>query len=343
MRPIAGPAPSLADLRDHVAAGLVAEDRVGRLSLFNYTNRCTFSRGWDEVTIEARGLLIDTESGDVVARPWPKFFNHGEPEAVIPSGIPDEVSVKEDGVLAILYPDGGSGRITTRGKLHSPPALMATSVWAERYGAASAPSDWTILMEAVGPSFRILIDYPEDDFVVLGARRISTGEDIARELVAEWAVDVGVRSVATEPVEPLAKMVSRAASLPYTREGWVLRWGSHRVKVKGADYLNLARIAKGLTRDGVRRRWAKGEDVLVPGLPEEMRADVESWIAECEDAVVKAKKETQRLLSSVRGFERRQQVRLIGVKHWLFGAAMSELNGKPHDWRRTVAKQWEEA
>jgi RNA ligase len=47
------------------------------LRIFNYTEQAVYSRNWNEATTVGRGLIVD--DGDIVrARPWPKFFNHGE-------------------------------------------------------------------------------------------------------------------------------------------------------------------------------------------------------------------------------------------------------------------------
>lgn len=45
-----------------------------------YTQQTAYNRDWDEVTSACRGLIL-SPTGEVVARPFPKFHNHGEPEA----------------------------------------------------------------------------------------------------------------------------------------------------------------------------------------------------------------------------------------------------------------------
>ena len=45
-----------------------------------YTQKCQYNKMWDEHTILARGI-VTTRDGDVVSRPFPKFFNLGEIEA----------------------------------------------------------------------------------------------------------------------------------------------------------------------------------------------------------------------------------------------------------------------
>lgn len=94
------------------------------LVILNYTETCAFAREWNFVTSTCRGLIYDEETGDVLARPFPKFFNHGEPGApVIPLDAEVEVTDKLDG----CFPRGttlnlwGGGTVTidkvVRGRL----------------------------------------------------------------------------------------------------------------------------------------------------------------------------------------------------------------------------------
>lgn len=50
------------------------------ISSFNFTSRAFQNKNWDNETVKARGLFIDTETGKVVARGYEKFFNINERE-----------------------------------------------------------------------------------------------------------------------------------------------------------------------------------------------------------------------------------------------------------------------
>ena len=45
---------------------------------FKYNINTTFNQLWDDVTINARGIAFDKDTGEIVARPFRKFFNHTE-------------------------------------------------------------------------------------------------------------------------------------------------------------------------------------------------------------------------------------------------------------------------
>ena len=94
------------DLR---ASEYVKEKDLGEgISSFNFT-RDAFMKGvWDEQTIHARGLFIDTNSGEIVARSYDKFFAIGErPETQMGElkknlKFPVRAYRKENGFLGIF-------------------------------------------------------------------------------------------------------------------------------------------------------------------------------------------------------------------------------------------------
>jgi RNA ligase len=47
------------------------------LSIYNYSRECQYNGNWDRYTLACRGLVLDTE-GNVIAKPFPKFFNYEE-------------------------------------------------------------------------------------------------------------------------------------------------------------------------------------------------------------------------------------------------------------------------
>lgn len=52
---------------------MVARHPTLPLTVYNYTNSCQYTRAWTPVTTAARGLVVD-DAGNVIARPWAKFF-----------------------------------------------------------------------------------------------------------------------------------------------------------------------------------------------------------------------------------------------------------------------------
>ncbi len=107
-------------LNDYISKGLVIGQKHTTLPLaiFNYSRTCQYDRLWDDVTLNCRGLILDTK-GNVVAKPFPKFFNM---EELSDSEIPKEsfeVFEKMDGSLGIFFHYNGEWHMATRGSFTS--------------------------------------------------------------------------------------------------------------------------------------------------------------------------------------------------------------------------------
>ena len=89
----------------------IQEKKYGNISSFNFTKQAFYDRVWDEQTVKARGLYIDTMKGKVVARSYEKFFNVNErPETKFDMlqnklQFPVTTYVKENGFLGIVSYD----------------------------------------------------------------------------------------------------------------------------------------------------------------------------------------------------------------------------------------------
>lgn len=86
----------------------IYEKQLGNVSSFNFTRDAFYDKKWNEQTIKARGLFIDTVNGVVVARSYPKFFNVNErPETRFSMlryklKFPVMAYVKENGFLGMV-------------------------------------------------------------------------------------------------------------------------------------------------------------------------------------------------------------------------------------------------
>lgn len=93
----------------------IQEKRFDHISSFNFTPKAFYDRAWDEQTIKARGLFIDTESNKVVARAYEKFFNINERSetkfGVLKNVLrfPVMAYVKENGFLGLVSYDHKTG------------------------------------------------------------------------------------------------------------------------------------------------------------------------------------------------------------------------------------------
>lgn len=266
--------------RDELEAALLAghvrrqQHSSGRLAILNYTEKCQYERGWNRTTKATRGLIYNTSTGDVVARPWSKFFNYGEPDApTLDLDVPATVTDKIDGSLGILYRWREGWAVATRGSFTSGQAVHATWVLATRYADFTPPEGWTVLVEIVYPGNRIVCDYGDkDDLILLGAVEIATGRSIGPREVPNWHGPCAQTFAAKTLADALA-MPPRPGA-----EGVVVRIGQESVKLKQDDYVRLHRIVTGLNARVVWEHLGNGGTVaeLCEPLPDEFHG----WVGD---------------------------------------------------------------
>lgn len=216
------------------------------LAILNYTRTTQYERKWNLITRRCRGLIYNVESFEVVARPWEKFFNLGE-MGVPPTGTLETITEKLDGILGILYqcPDGQLA-IATRGSFQSEMAITATKILRQRYGHFVPTPYVTYLFELVGPTHKIIVDYPEDDLVCLGTIAIEDGKFRGPERVRDWPG----RCAPSYTEQQYLQILDNPATMQNVpvKEGVVLRYDSGELwKVKFDRYCEIARAIRGLS------------------------------------------------------------------------------------------------
>jgi len=241
--------------------------------IFNYTEKTNYEGAWNEYTLTCRGLILD-DSGDVVARPFPKFFNYGQTGAPAIDPLAEVVVTdKLDGSLGILYPGLGGPAIASRGSFTSEQAEHATKLLRDRYEEYAAEfigEGVTALFEIIYPANRIVCDYGDmDDLILLGGVENATGRTLHPYEMSWPALSAKTFDHAT--------LAEALAAGPRTgAEGLVVyvKATGDRVKIKQEDYLRLHKIVTGLNARAVWEVLANGGDLdtFVAGLPDEFHA-----------------------------------------------------------------------
>ena len=299
------------------------------LWIYNYTPKTQYEGLWNETTKTCRGLILGPNR-EIMARPFRKFFNWGEPTGEQFPAEPFEVFDKVDGSLGILYWVGDEPRIASRGSFTSDQAARATQMLG-RYRDTCRKLDrrYTYLFEMIYPENRIVVDYGNREDIVLLA---AIESDTARELPHDDLIGLGFTVVDCFGIGADVD----ALPLRDGAEGFVLRWPStnQRVKVKYAEYLKIHRLIFGLTE---RRLWEMlrdGEDVgaLREKIPDEFYA----WYTGCTarltsdyDAIVSAARDFIRLNQLDRLSDRREVAGMAkNFEHPFIVFAM--IDGKPY-------------
>jgi RNA ligase len=226
-----------------------------------------------------RGLILD-KKGQIIARPFKKFFNLEEHTAVDIPQEPFEVYEKADGSLGILYWLNDQPCIATRGSFISEQALHATQLFGDRYGSVLAKLDRnvTYLFEIIYPSNRIVVDYGAmDDLVLLGVLDNQTGLDLP--LPQNLGFPVITRHDGINDLGQLKNLEQE------NKEGFVIRFKSgFRLKVKFSEYVRLHRIVTQTSSTVVWEHLASGQSLeeLLERVPDEFYAWVKQTKMELE-------------------------------------------------------------
>lgn len=248
----------LEQLKAHVEEGYVTARKhpYAPFTIYNYTAKVQYEKHWNGVTKTCRGIII-SDDGEIVARPFQKFFNFGEHQGSLPDGEPD-VLEKLDGSLGILYWWEGKPFIASRGSFESEQAAMGTKILHEKYKDVwdTLDKSKTYLFEIIYPENRIVVDYGDEcDLFLLAIIDTESG--------AELPLIEGHYAFRTAGRHPAFKLgeVDLAGFDTENREGFVFRWPNGlRLKVKFDEYTRLHRL---LTNTTARSIW----DILRTGQP----------------------------------------------------------------------------
>jgi RNA ligase len=249
------------------------------LVLFVYSERCVYEQAWNEITVIARGLVLDPASRRIVATPFPKFFNVGEGGHPIPD-LPFEVSEKLDGSLIIVFHHAGRWRAATKGAFDSAQGIWAQARLDGTDLSALRPGT-TYLAEATYPENRIVVRYDEPSLAMLAAYA-EDGFEVDHPALSETADRLGWQMAERHAFGSVSELLAQAESLPRTREGFVIRFGNGtRLKVKGSEYRRIHALISRVTPLAMWEAMAAGDDMeaIRSDLPEEFWDDFDQIVA----------------------------------------------------------------
>jgi RNA ligase len=225
---------------------------------------------WDDITLNCRGLVLDNE-GNVVAKPFPKFFNM---EELSDGEIPKEsfeVFEKMDGSLGIFFHYNGEWHMATRGSFTSEQAIKGMEIATRNTLYMDCVPGFTYLFEIIYTENRIVVDYGNEERLVLLSIVNPEGKELPYEEIVDDGWDIVNRYDGVNDYTKLKEMVSNDA------EGYVIRFsGGMRMKIKGTEYVRLHRI---LTNFSTKDIWEllKNGEPLEPFL-ERVPDEFDKWV-----------------------------------------------------------------
>lgn len=282
---------SMAHLQDLVRSGFTDWRSLGDvyakykegLVLFNYSPEAQYAGRWNYFERVSRGLILDAETGDIVARPFDKFFNWGEGERTTDAPLVN-VTEKMDGSLGIAYMWRGKWHVATRGSFDSEQAQWATE-WLRPRVEDISRNKVTLLFEIIYPENRVVVDYGDRaELVLLAARDLVTGQYAQRKTLVDigeiWSLSVVPTYQASKPED----LVALCATLDANQEGYVAEFADgQRFKFKGEQYKALHRLISGLSFKNTLDAVANGKvDEVRAAIPDEFLGQFNQWVDEIE-------------------------------------------------------------
>jgi len=243
------------------------------LTIWNYSEKVQYDDLFDEITLQCRGLVTD-EDGEVVGRPFKKFFNLSEGKHI---PTPDfTVAAKMDGSLGILFYHKGDWVMATRGSFTSEQAVKGFELL-QKYRYKDLPKDCTFLFEIIYPENRIVCQYEFEDDVLLGMINTKNGDEysIYDNNLDKLGFMLVKRYDGIKDYSLLKDMIKD------NEEGFVVRFfNGDRVKIKGDEYVRLHKIMTNLSTTGVWEVLSSGGEMddLIKDVPDEFYNKIKDYV-----------------------------------------------------------------
>lgn len=251
------------------------------LTIWNYSQKVQYERLWDEITLQCRGLVTNSQ-GEIVARPFKKFFNYEEVETIPSESF--KVYEKLDGSLGILFYYEGEWIFASRGSFTSEQAIKGTELLLQ-YDLSKLLQGYTYLFEIIYPENRIVVDYgKESKLILIGVTHTMIDG-------FEFSVDLPtVQNFGFETVKEFnlgSDITSLKNKIPTDKEGFVLKFDNRentRIKIKGDEYVRLHKIITNISNRDIWEYLKDGKPLyeIIEKVPDEFY----NWVKETKKSLV---------------------------------------------------------
>ncbi len=280
--------------------GYIRKSENENLVLYNYTEKCTYERYWNEYTLQARGLIFDKKTQELIARPFVKFFNLGENEESLLKNLPlnqkYEAYEKVDGSLGVVYYYNNKWNIATRGSLNSEQAIEGQKI-IQKYNTKYLDKKFTYLVEIIYPENKIIVDYgDEKKLILLGCRNTKTGDEKNYCYLEDLSKKIGME-ISKKYNYSIDEMIKLQKTLSKDEEGFVVKFENNlRVKIKGDQYLKLAKIVANISPISLWEVMEKGKvsEKYLAQIPEEILPDINPIKEKLELSFLNIEKEIEK-------------------------------------------------
>ena len=269
--------PKLEDFYKALEENRVSMHESGNYVGFKYNINTTFNQLWDDVTINARGITFDKTTGEIVARPFKKFFNHTElmtvdgvlttlGEKLKPEYRPNLIGKfrsmnKLDGSLGITFWDKYSDkenkwRVKTGGSFTADQSVWAQEWLYQNVDCTEMNARYTYLFEIIYNGDRHVVKYDFEGMALLGVISNETGEEVSLEELIKIAKQLNVRMSEIVEFDNFNDMMKVVSQYPKELEGVVVTFDNgYKCKLKGIEYCELFKVMNNLTEREMYMRY----------------------------------------------------------------------------------------
>jgi RNA ligase len=206
---------------------------------------------------ECRGIIFESKTGDIIRRPFHKFFNVNEREETqdhrIDLSRPHAILEKLDG--SMIAPFIVNGQMIWGTKMGATDVAKHVEEFVKNNPQYSEfqyliGSDFTPIFEWCSRKQRIVLDYNEDQLILTALRDMKTGQYMSYDSLVSIANSLGVPVVRQfEPQTDMKAFLDYVAGLE-DLEGFVVRFDDgHMVKLKCHWYLQIHRAKEAILQD----------------------------------------------------------------------------------------------
>lgn len=257
--------PTLEEFIKAAEEGRLLRHDFNNLVGFKYTTNTVYSGDWNPVTLYARGIVFDKDTGKVLAYPFEKFFNFGElvddqsnlttlaHDVIAHQGYDNllrdistqrfRVMDKLDGSLGIMFWTGKTWLIKTAGSFVSEQALWANNWAADNIDVTKLDKNCTYMFEIIYDEDVHPIQYDFEGLVLLGINDNTTMKEKPFTDIVHTAFELKINHAEVLEFTDFDEVVKYAKALPNAKEGVVVTFDNgFKVKIKGDEFLALQRI-----------------------------------------------------------------------------------------------------
>ena len=207
---------------------------------------------------ELRGIIFDTETGEILRRPFHKFFNVNEREEtqdhVVDLSQEHRILEKLDG--SMIAPFIVNDQMIWGTKMGATDVAKPVEEFVEanshyrQFAKFTISRGYTPIFEWCSRKQRIVLDYKEDQLILTAIRDLTTGRYMSHDLMEAHAESYRIPVVrAFEPQTDMKAFVQYVRDLE-DREGFVVRFADgHMLKLKCHWYLQIHKAKEAILQD----------------------------------------------------------------------------------------------